>query len=173
MKKTFLLLIILFLSSFHAKSEVITYKSYNDYINNTGTHYEELRSIMHLFNNVSLLLTKNGKKVKVKCKTIWGFSYKGNLFRIEDKKHTPMLVISNNELVYYENGYAHVEMLAYGKNSSNFRVGYLFSFSKKLDTKIFHHRKGIKKLNKLHPELKEVYKCIKKAISQSSIRNCV
>jgi hypothetical protein len=168
--KTILLLLILIFGfkSNYAQS-VTTYKTYNDYIREKGIDRGEYKKWKATtFGKVTLILEKEEKKVKVELKDIWGFEYKGELFRVFRGLY-PAMMVDKGEMIFYENGIAHLEMLSENKTIGEFNFGAysLFSFGldgeliacpkQKSSSQPYNH---FKKYRKTHPQYEGVLSCI-------------
>ena len=73
-----------------------------------GEPVGEFVDLYPVFGQWTLFFIKDGLERKVKCKDIWGFTYKGILFRITDEGPIPVRLMTEGQVCYYENGIAHL-----------------------------------------------------------------
>ncbi|MCB0706260.1 MAG: hypothetical protein KDC34_13160 [Saprospiraceae bacterium] len=179
----FSLIFFVFLStSISAQSEVYVYETFADFQNDHGTAYDEFLSFSNALAHVTLKFKKSGVKYRIKCADIWGYSYKGVLFRVDQKLEQPTRVIcSNDDLVYYENGLAHMDMLRTNSPSGSFAIGYSCYFSKTINSQMFPvHNSPVSVVSKRYkdfmyenPKLKPLESCIGNIYSYTHVRGCV
>lgn len=176
-----LLILSLLIFALSIKADVIIYKSYDSYKKDIGERYDDYKSYYHTNGNVKLKFLKDGKKVKINCKDIWGFKYNDVLFRI-DKRHTqPTRVISVGKICYYENGVAHLQMMKKNTTEGNFSVGYYCYVSKNLNSELIpmpgslisDARKKIKRFKAANSQYKKLFDCIEKNYHYKNVRPCV
>ncbi|UTW66905.1 hypothetical protein KFE94_01970 [bacterium SCSIO 12643] len=166
-----------------ANTVITVYKTYEDYQNKIGEKYDKYDGYIHSLGKVKLYLYKNGVKTKVKCADIWGFTYNTELFRIYKKDAQPVRVINNGSIIYYENGVAHLEMLATNSKSAELYVGYYCFLSKGINTPIIpmpgvwtitgYAKKQVKKFRKEYPEYSDLFDCIDENYRYTKMRVCV
>lgn len=128
----------------------------------------------------TLIFEKDGKKRRVKCKDIWGFLYKGVLFRIAEEGPIPVRLMTEGQVCYYENGFAHLRMLHDDIEHATYNVGNAAYLSKDLrgpivrarfregDTRSPSGRFCIE-----HPALDHLTRCIAERDEMDTIRQCV
>ncbi|MBL7953092.1 MAG: hypothetical protein JNM62_15390 [Flavobacteriales bacterium] len=128
----------------------------------------------------TLLFEKDGVKRKVKCKDIWGFMYKGVLFRINDEGPIPVRLMVEGNVCYYENGFAHLYMQREDAELGTFDVGYASYLSKDIrspivpavfkegDTKTVSGR-----FRTEYPALEPLFSCIGAQEGMDPVRQCV
>jgi hypothetical protein len=128
----------------------------------------------------TLLFEKDGVKRKVKCKDIWGFMYKGVLFRINEEGPIPVRVMTEGAVCYYENGFAHLYMQRNDTELGEFEVGHGSYLSKDLrgpmvpaifkddDTRSVSGR-----FRTEYPQLEPLFKCIGDRDQMDTTRQCV
>ncbi|HNU56270.1 MAG TPA: hypothetical protein PKN30_06720 [Flavobacteriales bacterium] len=128
----------------------------------------------------TLLFEKDGVKRKVKCKDIWGFLYKGVLFRINDEGPIPVRLMTEGEVCYYENGFAHLRMVRDDLEVATYDVGNAAYLSKDLKGPIVPARfkaddtrspSGLFRTE--YPMLEPLYRCIGDNDQMDPIRQCV
>ncbi|MGV3637560.1 MAG: hypothetical protein ACO1NQ_07915 [Flavobacteriales bacterium] len=128
----------------------------------------------------TLLFEKDGVKRKVKCKDIWGFLYKGVLFRINDEGPIPVRLMTEGTVCYYENGFAHLKMLRDDLEIAPFEVGNAAYLSKDLKGPIVparfpegDTRSGSGRFRTEYPMLEALFRCIGASVEMDPIRQCV
>lgn len=128
----------------------------------------------------TLLFEKDGVKRKVKCKDIWGFLYKGVLFRINDEGPIPVRLMTEGAVCYYENGFAHLKMLRDDLEIAPYEVGNAAYLSKDLKGQIVPARFQEGELRSVsarfrteYPMLEPLYRCIGEQAEMDPIRQCV
>jgi hypothetical protein len=171
----------LILSSFVASAQLTIYRTFEDYQHEKGEVYDDYVGYSHVI-KVKLKLIKDGEEVTVSCKGVWGFKYKEGLFRVHEKLSQPARVMSVGNIVYYENGAAHLGMLRDNTNKGYYDVGYNCYFSTSMsddlvpmprDSGISDASKQIKKFKKLHPEYADLFECIGKSYMYTNVSPCV
>ena len=139
MKKAFSLLLFLgFCIQFIAvaQEDVITYKIFDDYKLERGVNIGQLQGLkISIFGKVTLITNFNGSKEKLPLEDVWGFSYKGELFRVF-KGLLPAKLVDKGSLNYYENGIAHLDMLMNNTSNGEFSNGPYCFFSFGIDGEI-------------------------------------
>jgi hypothetical protein len=128
----------------------------------------------------TLLFEKDGVKRKVKCKDIWGFLYKGVLFRINDEGPIPVRLMTEGAVCYYENGFAHLKMLHDDLEIAPYEVGNAAYLSKDLKGQIVPARFQEGDLRSVsarfrteYPMLEPLCRCIGEQAEMDPIRQCV
>jgi len=128
----------------------------------------------------TLIFDKDGAKRKVKCKDIWGFTYKGILFRIDEEGNIPVRLMTEREVCYYENGFAHLRMLRDTSELAGFEYGNSAYLSKDIKGPIApavfvddDERSTSGKFRAAYPGLEPLFKCIGATDSMTNTRQCV
>ncbi len=128
----------------------------------------------------TLLFAKNGVERKVKCKDIWGFMYKGVLFRINDEGPIPVRLMTEGTVCYYENGFAHLYMQRDSMEVGTFEVGHASYLSKDIRGPIVpavfkegDTRSVSSRFRTEYPALEPLFKCIGTRAEMDPIRQCV
>lgn len=75
-------------------------------------------------------------KVTYSGKEIWGYLYKGKLFRSDKRTGQFAMLVSSGKICYYENGWAHTLMQENNTKSEEFAVGYYTYVSKSFKVRI-------------------------------------
>lgn len=162
------------------KAQVEVYRTYEDYQNGVSESYELYGGSMHMGGRASLFFYKNDKKTTIKCKEMWGFKYKDVLFRNDVVNSHPTRVVIEGKVVYYENGFAHLEMLKYNKKEGKYELGRFCYLSKDLNSEIIpipahdkDYLKAMKPFKAQYPEFQSMYECIEKEYSIDNVKGCV
>ncbi len=128
----------------------------------------------------TLIFQKDGTKRKVKCKDIWGFTYKGILFRINDEGPIPVRLMTEGAVCYYENGFAHLYMQRDSTELAGFEYGHASYLSKDIKGPIVPavFKEGDQKsvssrFRSEYPALEPLFKCIGAQAEMDPIRQCV
>ena len=128
----------------------------------------------------TLVFEKDGAKRKVRCKDIWGFLYKGVLFRINEEGPIPVRLMTKGVVCYYENGFAHLRMLRDDMEYATYDVGNAAYLSKDLKGPIVRARfkegdtrSASGRFNVEHPMLDHLTRCIAEHEEMDTIRQCV
>ncbi|MCC6700766.1 MAG: hypothetical protein IT221_04535 [Fluviicola sp.] len=179
-KLILVLSILFFTHNSHAQFKV--YRTFEDAQNDIGEEYDDYSGYFHAMGSVRLKLLKDSIETTVECKNIWGFTYKGAIFRVEKKYSQPAIILSNNNIVYYENGLAHLHMLKFNSNNAEVNVGQACYISTDINSEmiavpILYRRdvmKRFKKFIKNNPEYKPLGDCILiKVRTLTIIRSCI
>ncbi len=158
------------------------YRTYDDYkrdkLEDVGTYKSHIASS----GNTTLVFDKAGEKIKIKCADIWGFRYKGKLFRI-DSRSMPVYLASKDTVIYYENGIANLQMLKYNSTSASLEYGFFCYLSKDMGSEIFpiNGPKTVAKFRSAHPEFSKLADCIESEIADNEfaqnmmidVKNCI
>lgn len=170
-----------FLYTLNANAQLVKiYKTFEDYQKGIGEEYDDYKGFYHIFGSTTLKLIKDDEIHQVACKDIWGFKYEFSTFRIDKKYSSPAKVVTIGNLIYYENGIGHLEMIRDGSNFSEVTIGYLAYFSKDINSEmvalphslVSKTHKIWKNFKKENPEHSILYKCINKNYSIIHVRKC-
>lgn len=128
----------------------------------------------------TLLFTKDGMERKVKCKDIWGFMYKGILFRINDEGPIPVRLMTEGALCYYENGFAHLYMQRDSTEVGTYEIGHAAYLSRDIRGPIVpavfkegDSRSVSARFRTEYPALEPLFRCIGTRKEMDPIRQCV
>ncbi|MBK9628794.1 MAG: hypothetical protein IPO56_14165 [Flavobacteriales bacterium] len=128
----------------------------------------------------TLLFIKDGKERKVRCKDIWGFTYKGVLFRINDEGPIPVRLMVEGSLCYYENGMAHLIMQRDSTEIATFDIGHASYLSKDIKGAIVpaifkdgDTRSVSGRFRTEYPKMEALFNCIGTHDEMDPIRQCV
>ena len=156
------------------------YRTYQDFLDKKLVEQDELASYFHSVGKVTLVFKKGGEKEKIKCAEIWGFLFKGQLFRIDETYGQPAKVISAGKITYYENGWAHMEMIKSGTDKGEYAIGYYGYLSNDLNSKMTPLPIGLSDAKKKFKDFKAsnlqhgaLYDCMEDGKSLDVTRNCV
>ena len=142
----------------------------------------EYKSCSYPGGNVRLFfIDQQGNKKKIACKNIWGFKYGDALFRTEPRSSQPARVMSLGEIVYYENGLAHLEMIRDNSTTGRSDLGYYSYISPNLKAPMtplpnfgFSSKaRRMRELLKIHPEYKPLFECLEKDYDLKTVIYCV
>lgn len=111
-----------------------SYRAYRD--NNPSRTSPKLLGYNALGRGMAIDVIKDGKQEKIPCAEMWGFLYKGFLFRTDNRTGQVAMLISQGKICYYENGAANIEMLKKGIKQSVTWLGYQCYFSEDLDSEM-------------------------------------
>lgn len=179
-KAIIILLVMVISNQTHAQIEV--YRTFEDYQNGVSEKFDTYRGAGHSSGRVFLMFYNEMEKKKknVKCKEMWGFKYNGALFRNEIFVGQPARVIIAGDIIYYENGIAHLDMIRYNKNEGEFSLGAYCYLSKDLNSKMIalsitdeNHEKSFAEFKEQFPEFEDIYECMGKDYSPRVVATCV
>ncbi len=179
--KKWILAFFLLAGSIAANAQTGFYYTYQDYLNDSIQSMSDISRVGHTLGRVNIIFENNkGKEEKVKASAMWGFMYKGHLFR-SDKFGSVAMVVVQDSFIYYENGLAHLDMLRYNLKEGNFSAGYACYLSKDLGSEMCpvpsapmsDARKLYKKFKEDHPQYAELFECIGKKTNYEHVRFCV
>lgn len=152
--KTGLFIFFIVFLSVYVSAQAFVYKTEADYINNKGISYTSFERHYNKGMTDYALFIQNGKKVEIKCNTIWGFkSEEGDLYRITkttefDKDGEPMLLLGQGKFCIWLDGTKNVK-----KEKVTYYVVYIYC-STDLLTQIYSRQNFIKE-NPKYIELDE------------------
>ena len=145
-----------------------------------GEPVGEFVDLYPVFGQWTLFFLKDSVERKVKCKDIWGFLYKGVLFRINDEGPIPVRLMTEGEVCYYENGFAHLRMVRDDLEVATYDVGNAAYLSKDLKGAIVparfkedDTRSASGRFRTEYPMLEPLYRCIGESDQMDPIRQCV
>lgn len=145
-----------------------------------GEPVGEFVDLYPVFGQWTLFFVKDGVERKVKCKDIWGFTYKGVLFRITDEGPIPVRLMTEGQVCYYENGIAHLKMQRDNVELAEYEIGQSAYISKDIKSPIVPARfkEGDKRsisgrFRIDHPELDALCECIGATEDMDRTRQCV
>lgn len=163
-----------------AQKEIVLYKTYDDYVSENGEKMDFYAGSGYMNTRTLIDFQKEKEVISVNSSKYWGFKIDDCFFRF-DEYGTLIKLISNENIVYWENGLASLEMCENGATSAEINVGYYCYFSATLDGKVTPlPRDKVDTANKLwkkfkddHPEHTKLFECIGESLNYSLVRNCV
>jgi hypothetical protein len=145
-----------------------------------GEPVGEFVDLYPVFGQWTLFFLKDSVEHKVKCKDIWGFTYKGILFRITDEGPIPVRLMTEGQVCYYENGVAHLKMQRDNVELAEYEIGQSAYISKDISSPIVPARfkdgdqRSISgRFREEHPELEALCICIGATEDMDRTRQCV
>lgn len=159
-----LILLILLMIPLVSMAQLTVYKTFEDFKNQEGESYAIYYGHMHIGGKYRILVKqkRTDKEIKIKCKKIWGFTYKDQLFRSTGKTGSFARLMYQGGIYYYENGVAHMDILSSDAGQGNFSIGYFAYFSEGINSELFPYTNGkLRKLTKEFPEHETLFECIK------------
>lgn len=180
MKNISSLLSILFFSS-GLYSQTKVFYTYDDFLNDKGEVMDDefANTSQSTFGITIIFKSTAGEKKKFKPKEIWGFYFKGNLFRTVGNKEIGMLT-DTGRINYYVNGCGAISKLSnpgsYGGYLANQSPAYLSADS--LNSPMYrmplneYETRDWKDFKKDYPSFTEFYDCVN-VPNYNIIRECV
>ncbi len=181
--KTLLTILLVWMICINMKGqEVVVYKTYQDFQNNTGEKYDKFLNYLGKFK-----FEKGGEKIKISYEDLWGFKVAGELFMMygEGKHAYPYKVfIIGSKLCYYEDGF---KFLGNILKESTFKTdkGATISYvSKDLQSKVMpirytgfdgsENKKGMADLKKAlpGPDYQSFFECLNGSVYYFILRDC-
>lgn len=181
----FIFTVAVLLTTFFTHSQSTVYKTFEDYQNGIGEHFDEYKGFGSTFHFSYLVFKRDSKKIKVKYRDVWGFTIKDAFFRMnhDASPRIPLRVLSIGEIVYYENGPAYMEMIRKNSNQSYVYEGFYCYISQSINSKVFPMPYSFDKKETVEdymatflsssPQYKKLFYCIGKDYNVRKIGNCV
>jgi hypothetical protein len=145
-----------------------------------GEAVGEFVDLYPILGHWTLIFEKDGAKRKVKCKDIWGFTYKGVLFRMNEEGPLPVRLMTEGAVCYYENGFAHLQMQRDSTELAGYEYGHAAYLSKDIKSPIVpamfkegEARSVSSRFRSEYPGLEPLLKCIGVRDEMQPIRQCV
>ncbi|MBI3882656.1 MAG: hypothetical protein HY305_00070 [Sphingobacteriales bacterium] len=187
MQKKIYIIIVLFFSTLFLKAQTGIYRTYEDFVkgNIEMMSNEDAGYTTSTF-GVRIKFKKfDGHHLRIKPKKMWGFLYRGYLFRT-DHRNDIVFVADSGKVCLYENGYAYMDFIYHRENkySSFVRVYYSY-ISSGLDNRIYRmpfydgqnymlsNRREYRKFIRRYPQYEKLYECIDQSVRYLKIRKCV
>ena len=162
-----------------AVANVVVFRTYQDFENKRGETYDDYLGGVVQMGKLTMELSKGVLKENVKCSEIWGFTYNDKLFRV-NRMGSPVLVISQGKVCFYENGVAHMEAMRKGKAVATVSSGFVNFISHDLKSTILEMPMGMGQIKKEkeafiaeQPETSSLFECIGKFNDPDKTRECV
>lgn len=176
-----LLLSVLLYTDLVGQTQV--FKTYEDFVNGNGISMDSQNiSWGSGISNYVIFENNDEKKIKFQINKIWGFKYKGHLFRSVGKELA--MLTDSGKVNYYLNGSAGLGILASGGNSGSIYSGQSACFLSVGGVNEKIYRMPLDKFKKLdynefkrdHSELEQLWNCFELnniKNTYKNIRNCV
>lgn len=159
--------------------QAIAFASYADYQAAKGDTVGTFVDLAPSMGQHTLVFSRNSEKRKIPCRNLWGFVFKGVLFRIEEEFHLPVRLMTKGAVCYYENGYAHLVMQRDGTELSFYDIGYQNYLSHDLGSSIVRavfkagDRSSSGKFRAAFPQYESLCTCIGDRDELDHTRQCV
>jgi hypothetical protein len=121
------------LGSVPACAQAVVFDSYADYVAEQGREAGEFVDAFPVLGRFTFEFEQDGRRQRVRGQDIWGFTYRGVLFRIHHHAAMPMRLMARGEVCYYENGFAHLDMQRDRKEAGFYEHGYQACLSTDLE----------------------------------------
>jgi hypothetical protein len=172
MKRSAIFFVLLFTWAC-GKSQDKAFKTYEQYVNNTGKEIGKFVWADETYNKVKVIFEDPaGGKLRYSAKEIWGFTYEGQLYRSTGTQFGKLQ--DSGTVCLYVNGVGAISPSGrYAVNWSDYLVsvggmgGKLYGLTAGNGS-----RKDLPALKKDHPELEELYTCVKNKY-QELVPRCV
>jgi len=167
--------------SISLQSQIIVYRTFEDFQDDKGEMYDSYLRNTQALGKIILIFKKGRKKIRIRCRDIWGFTYDDAFFRIDTKQDLPTRVLSIGKIVYYENGFAHLGILKHNIHTGWYGKGYAGYFSEDINSEMVPvpsqpmsaAKRAIRKFKEKHPEYSELFECLGKDFSQENLHPCL
>ena len=170
MKKIFFLFVIYFSVSLTQSQTLVIFKTYEDFLNNKGETYTGLT-----YKGATtgpgfrvLVFKGNNGKIKLSQRGNWGFMFKGELYKFDNRRDPMWVGIVGKNICYYENGYGHL-------NGTGFcPAGWFYYISTDLNSDPFvipTRRHVYKRVMDKNPATIPLFKCLDQ--KDTNYRKCV
>jgi hypothetical protein len=159
------------------------FKTYEEYLNKTGEAYDEgsistAESDIGYGNMKIIVKNANGSTVRYRPADIWGFTFKGHLFRTTERQFA--MLKDTGKVCFYINGIGAIEALQRedGKGTYLLSESNCFLSVGGINTKLYglpadnKFKKDLTALKKEHPELQSIIDCAK-GEPAGRVRGCV
>ncbi|HEX2617616.1 MAG TPA: hypothetical protein VHL57_08745, partial [Flavobacteriales bacterium] len=163
-----------------AGAQTVLHHTYEQFVQHQGDSLGDFVEAYPSFGRFVLVFKEGDGLRKVRSHRLWGFTYKGVLFRVRAEGGMPVRLMAHGTICYYENGLAHLEMQRDHKEEAFFAYGERSYLSKDLQGEIVpaHFTEGDDKsasarFLKDHPEFSAVCTCIGDREDMDHTRQCV
>lgn len=184
MKHCLIFLSIFFCGITGGYSQTGVYKTYEDYTNNRIEPMQDTIGFIEFSLGSTLkFLNPENTEVKYKPKEIWGFLFKGSLFRTDG--NITLYVADTGKIFYFENGGAHIRMLRKDVNYAVTATGELAYLSNELNGKLYRmpefangatfvvgNRKQYNEFKRKYPDHEDFYDCLGNSVDYHEMRKC-
>ncbi|MBL7962740.1 MAG: hypothetical protein JNM31_02745 [Flavobacteriales bacterium] len=114
-------------------AQVTLHHNAAEYRANTGEDLGQYVDVVIAMGRYVLVVRKDGVERRLPCKDLWGFTYKGVLFRFSSEGHVPVRLMKEGAMCYFENGFAHLRMVHDGTEVAHATQGHRSYLSRDLD----------------------------------------
>ncbi len=179
MMRTLLTCFVLFTMRAGAQHPVTIFRSPGEYQAARGEEVGEFVDVKPITGRLMLVVEQDGRRQRIACRDLWGFTYKGILFRIESAGHLPVRLMTKGAVCYYENGLAHLRMQRDGTELESFALGHRSYMSRHLEGEvvpaIFHDDgRGVSAaFRQAHRQFEPLFQCIGPSDDLDNTRQCV
>ncbi|MCW5899555.1 MAG: hypothetical protein KIT10_09825 [Flavobacteriales bacterium] len=163
-----------------AQHAVTVYRSPAEMHAKRGEQVGDLLDVIPHLGRPVLLVEQEGSRRRIPCRDLWGFSYKGILFRIEPQGHLPVRLMAHGALCYYENGLAHLRMQRDGTELETFDLGHRSYISRHLEGELVpaifpegDARGAAARFRQAHRQFEPLFQCIGAVDDLDNTRQCV
>lgn len=171
---------VLCLSLQGANAQGMVFRTYAEKVAGTGEAFMGPIEVVPLLGRFVAVYTGPNGKERTPCKDLWGFTYKGVVFRIEPEGHLPVRLMTQGTVCYYENGFAHLQMQRDSTEAAGFVYGRQSYLSKSLEDAIVpavfaekDERSPSARFREAHPEYAALCGCIGDRQDMDHTRQCV
>lgn len=170
MKKLLFPFVFFLLFTTSRSQTLIVFKTFDDFLNNKGEKHEGLTYSGANTGPAFMVLVFNSLfgKFRLSQKGHWGFIYKGQLYKFDNRRDPVWVGIVGKNIVYYENGYAHLNEKGYCP------AGWFYYLSADLNSDPFvipTRRHVYKRIMEANPECKPLFECIDQ--KNANYKKCV
>ena len=162
-----------------AMAQATTFLTVADYQANVGEQVGEYVDMTPIRGRYTLLFRQDGRERRVRCRDIWGFTYKGVLFRI-GADGLPVRLMAKNAVCYYENGLAHLTMQRDRTEHAGYDIGYRSYISRHLEGEVVpaifkegDKRSPSARFRQAHAQFEPLFQCIGDRDDMDHTRQCV
>jgi hypothetical protein len=180
MMRSLLLASLISVSVHAAMAQGMLFRTYEEKASGKGEAFTGSIEVVPLLGRFVAVYTGAEGKVRVPCKDLWGFEYKGVMFRIEPEGYLPVRLMTHGTVCYYENGFAHLQMQRDSTEAAGFTYGHQSYLSKDLQGEIVpavftekDERSSSARFRQAHPEYAALFACIGDQQDMDRTRQCV
>lgn len=174
------LLVLVVLLSVVLPAQTMVYRTVSDYRAQQGEDMGEYVDIAPVMGQYVLFFNRKGQEEKMRCKEIWGFVYKGVLFRTGPDAHAPVRLMAKGAICYYENGFAHLTMQRDRTENAGYDTGHASYLSRHLEGELVpaifktdDTRSASARFRQAHPQFEALFVCIGEKDDMDNTRQCV
>jgi hypothetical protein len=190
MKKYIFFFILFYITIGFSKAQTGIFTTYKNYLNGEIKLMDEMDINQDVITGLgkititSFKCKKDGQKIKYKPNEIWGFLYKGQLFRCSANDF--FYILENGKVILYANGWAAYDQIKNEKSSGIVYGKDFYFMSNDLTTLIYdmpwgdaNHKATIaqklryKDFMLNYPQHKELYDCINGATDFHTAEFCI